>query len=85
MERTMKAMVYQEYGSVDGLDLQDIDVPVVKDDEVLVKIHAASVNWHDWHFLTGKPFMARIMAGGIFKPKNHVLGSDVAGRVEHHV
>jgi NADPH:quinone reductase-like Zn-dependent oxidoreductase len=78
----MKAMVYHEYGSPDNLELQEVEMPVVKDDEVLVKVHAASVNWHDWHFLTGTPFMARIMAGGLLKPNNNVLGSDVAGRVE---
>ena len=78
----MKAMVYHEYGLPDNLDLQDLKVPAVKDDQVLVKVHAASVNWHDQHFLTGTPFMARIMAGGLLKPRNRVLGSDVAGRVE---
>jgi NADPH:quinone reductase-like Zn-dependent oxidoreductase len=82
MEGAMKAMVYREYGSLDNLQLQEVEVPAVKDDEVLVKIHAASVNWHDWHFLMGTPFLARIMAGGLLKPKNRVLGSDVAGRVE---
>ena len=78
----MKAMVYHDYGSPDNLELQEIKVPAIEDDKVLVKVHAASVNWHDWHFLTGTPFMARIMAGGLLKPKNRVLGSDVAGRVE---
>jgi NADPH:quinone reductase-like Zn-dependent oxidoreductase len=75
-------MVYHDYGSPDNLELQEIKVPAIEDDKVLVKVHAASVNWHDWHFLTGTPFMARIMAGGLLKPKNRVLGSDVAGRVE---
>jgi NADPH:quinone reductase-like Zn-dependent oxidoreductase len=78
----MKAMVYHDYGSPDNLELQEIEVPAVKDDEVLVKVHAASVNWHDWHFLTGSPFMARIMAGGLLRPKRQILGSDLAGRVE---
>ncbi|MFC2023169.1 NAD(P)-dependent alcohol dehydrogenase [Chloroflexota bacterium] len=78
----MKAMVYHDYGSLDNLELQEVEMPAVKDDEVLVKTHAASVNWHDWHFLMGTPFMARMMAGGLFKPKNSVLGSDMAGRVE---
>jgi NADPH:quinone reductase-like Zn-dependent oxidoreductase len=82
MEGAMKAMAYHEYGSFDSLKLQEADVPVVKDDEVLVKIHAASVNWHDWRFLMGTPLLARIMAGGLLKPKNSVLGSDLAGRVE---
>ena len=77
----MKAMIYHDYGSPDVLELQEIEKPVVKDDEVLVKVHAASVNPHDWHFLTGTPFMVRLMAG-LLKPKNKVLGIDVAGRVE---
>jgi len=78
----MKAMVYQDYGSPDELDLQEVEMPAVVDDSVLVKVHAASVNWHDWRFLSGTPFVARFMAGGLLKPKNKVLGSDVAGRVE---
>ena len=77
----MKAMVYHNYGSPDVLELAEIEKPTVKDDEVLVKVHAASVNPHDWHFLTGTPFLARLMAG-LLKPKNKVLGVDVAGRVE---
>lgn len=77
----MKAIVYHEYGSPDVLELVEIDKPVVKDGEVLLKVRAASVNWLDWHFLTGTPLLARIMAG-LLKPKNNVLGIDVAGRVE---
>ena len=76
----MKAMVYRAYGSSANLEFQEIEMPAVKDDEVLVKVHAASVNWLDWHFLTGTPFMARLMAG-LLKPRNHVLGIDVAGQV----
>jgi NADPH:quinone reductase-like Zn-dependent oxidoreductase len=77
----MKAMVYHEYGSPDVLELQEIEDPVVNDDQVMVRVHAASVNWLDWHFLTGTPFLARLMAGWL-KPKNKVLGIDLAGRVE---
>jgi len=77
----MKAMVYYNYGSPDVLELQEIEKPIMKDNEVLVKVHAASVNWLDWHFLTGTPFLARIMAG-LLKPKNKVLGIDLAGRIE---
>ena len=77
----MRAMVYHNYGSPDVLELQEIEKPIIKDNEVLVKVHAASVNWLDWHFLTGTPFLARLMAG-LLKPKNKVLGIDVAGRVE---
>jgi len=63
MASAMKAMIYHAYGSIDNLELAEIEMPAIKDDEVLVKIHAASINWHDWHFLTGTPFLARIMAG----------------------
>ncbi len=78
----MKAMVYREYGSPDNLEMQEVDVPAIQDDQVLVKVHAASVNALDWHFLTGRPFLARIMAGGLLRPKQGVLGVDLAGRVE---
>jgi NADPH:quinone reductase-like Zn-dependent oxidoreductase len=77
----MKAMVYHDYGSPDNLELLEIGVPAVKDDEVLVNVYAASVNWLDWHFLIGTPFLGRIMAG-LLKPKNKVLGIDLAGRIE---
>ena len=62
----MKAIVYHDYGALDNLEMQEIEMPAVVDDGVLVRVHAASVNWHDWHFLAGKPFMARIMAD--FRP-----------------
>jgi len=74
-------MVYHRYGSPDALELQEIEQPVVDDDQVLVSVRAASVNWLDYHFLTGTPFMVRLMAG-LLKPKNKVLGIDLAGRVE---
>ena len=77
----MKAMVYHDYGSPDNLELGEIEMPEIKDDGVLVKVHTASVKWLDWHFLTGTPFLARIMAG-LLKPKNKVLGIDLAGEVE---
>lgn len=78
----MKAMVYDRYGSPDVLELREIEKPSPKDDEVLIKVLAASATPLDWHFLTGTPFMARIVAGGLRKPKRKVLGPDVAGRVE---
>ncbi len=77
----MKAMVYYRYGSPDVLELKEIEKPIANDDEVLVKVHAAAVTPLDWHFLTGTPYMARIMAG-LFKPKNNILGIDMAGRIE---
>jgi NADPH:quinone reductase-like Zn-dependent oxidoreductase len=58
----MKAIVSTKYGSPDVLQLAEVPKPAPKDDEVLVKIHAASVNPADWHFLRGKPFPVRLMA-----------------------
>ena len=78
----MKAFIYREYGSPDVLKLEDIPKPVPKDDEVLVKVHAASLNAYDWHLLRADPFQVRLMGGGLLKPKNTILGADIAGRVE---
>jgi NADPH:quinone reductase-like Zn-dependent oxidoreductase len=77
----MKAMVYQKYGSPDVLELKEVEKPTPKDDEVLIKVHAASANAGDWHLLRGEPFLLRLMFG-LLKPKNQRLGSDVAGTVE---
>jgi NADPH:quinone reductase-like Zn-dependent oxidoreductase len=77
----MKAMVCHNYGSPDVLTLEEIEKPTPKDDEVLIRVHATSVNAMDYRFLTGTPYLARIMAG-LLKPKHKVLGLDVAGRVE---
>src|SRR5438876_8169608 len=80
-ETHMRAIVYHTYGSPDVLKLEDVQKPVPQDDEVLVHVHAASVNAADWHLLRGKPFLARFV-NGLQKPKNTKLGADVAGRVE---
>ena len=77
----MKAIVYENYGSPDVLELKEIIKPTVKDDEILIKVHAASVTPLDWHMLTGTPYIARLMAG-LLKPKRKVLGTDVAGVIE---
>ena len=78
----MKAIVYEKYGTPDVLQLRDVEKPMPKDDEVLIKIHAASVNAYDWHFLTADIFLIRLMGGGLLKPKNTRLGADIAGRIE---
>ncbi len=78
----MKAIIYTKYGSPDVLELKDVEKPTPKDDEVLVKIHAASLNAADWHLLRADPFLVRLMGVGFLKPKNKILGSDIAGRVE---
>jgi NADPH:quinone reductase-like Zn-dependent oxidoreductase len=78
----MKAIVYHNYGSPDVLKCEEIQKPTPGNDEVLIKIHAASVNAYDWHFLTADIFLIRLMGGGLLKPKNTRLGADIAGRVE---
>jgi NADPH:quinone reductase-like Zn-dependent oxidoreductase len=77
----MKACVYHNYGSPDIISVADVHMPAPNAGEVLVKVHAASVNAYDWHLLRGKPFMTRALAG-LFKPKNKILGADIAGVVE---
>jgi NADPH:quinone reductase-like Zn-dependent oxidoreductase len=77
----MKAIVQVQYGSPDVLRLKDIDKPVVKDDEVLVRVHAAAVNIGDWHLLRGVPFAMRL-ASGLLKPRREIPGLDVVGQVE---
>ena len=78
----MKAIVQDKYGSPDDvLELKEIDKPVVKDNEVLVRVHAAAVNWADWSIMRGLPYMLR-MVYGLRKPRNGVRGTDVAGKVE---
>jgi len=78
----MKAIVYEEYGSPDVLQLRDVEKPKPKDNEVLVKVHAASINYIDWQVLTGESFFLRLTTGGLRKPKHQILGDDLAGRVE---
>ena len=76
----MKAVVYTRYGPPDVLRLTDVQTPVPKDGEVLVQVHAVSLNATDWEVLRGKPLYSRIM--GPFRPRHRILGSDIAGRVE---
>lgn len=76
----MKAMVYDRYGTTDVLTLKEVEIPTPQDNEVLIKVHAVSVNSWDWDLLRGKPFLARM--GGMLKPKYKILGADIAGRVE---
>ena len=76
----MKAVVYYEYGSPDVLKLEEVAKPKPADDQLLVKVHAVSINRSDWEGLIGKPLYARM--GGLRKPSKNILGSDVAGRVE---
>ena len=77
----MKAIRYYRYGSPDVLELRDVDLPAVNDDEVLVRVRAASVNPLDFHFMRGTPYVVRAQAG-LSRPKVHGLGADMAGQVE---
>jgi NADPH:quinone reductase-like Zn-dependent oxidoreductase len=76
----MKAVVYTRYGSPDVLRLTDVETPAPKDNEVLVKVRAVSLNASDWEMLRGRPLYSRI--AGPLRPRHHILGSDIAGRVE---
>ena len=78
----MKAIVYEKYGPPDVLHLEEVEKTIPKDDEVLIRVHAASINSLDWHFLRANPFFIRLIAGGFLKPKKTILGVDVAGQVE---
>src|SRR5512135_1260558 len=78
----MKAVVYHTYGSPDVLKLEEVQKPAPKDDEVLVKVQAASVNSRDWRRMRANPFFIRLKVGGFLKPKTPILGADLAGRVE---
>ena len=77
----MQAIIYTKYGPPDVLELKDVSKPTPKDDEVLIKVHAAGANAGDWHLLRGTPFPVRLMFG-LRQPKHQILGSAVAGTVE---
>ena len=79
----MKAIVFTQYGQPDGLELKEVPKPEPGDDEILIRVHASSINSWDWEFLNGKPFINRLFYG-LLKPNpgKQILGSDVAGIVE---
>jgi len=77
----MKAILFTEYGSPDVLQFKDVERPTPRDNEVLIKVHAASANPLDWHSMRGAPFIARLEFG-LQRPRDPKLGADVAGRVE---
>jgi NADPH:quinone reductase-like Zn-dependent oxidoreductase len=78
----MKAIVFHQYGLPDVLHIEDIAAPTPEENEVLIKVHAASVNDWDWGLLRGVPFVNRLMAGFPKPKKITILGCDIAGRVE---
>jgi NADPH:quinone reductase-like Zn-dependent oxidoreductase len=77
----MQAIIQDRYGSAEVLEARDIDRPAIADDEVLVRVRAASVHVGDWILMTGMPYVMR-MGTGLSKPKNPVPGTDIAGTVE---
>jgi NADPH:quinone reductase-like Zn-dependent oxidoreductase len=78
----MRAIICPKYGSPDVLQLRDMVKPVPQEDEVLIQIHAASLNSRDLRMLRANPVFMRLMPGGLFRPKNKILGADLAGRIE---
>lgn len=76
----MKAVTYDRYGGPENLELTEVDKPALKDNGLLIRVHAASLNRSDWESLIGSPAYVRI--GGLFKPSTPILGSDIAGTVE---
>ena len=77
---TMNAIVSAQYG-LDGLEFRELDTPEIEDDQVLVRVHASSVNPAEWYRVTG-PYFARLLGGGIRRPKSAAVGGDLAGTVE---
>jgi NADPH:quinone reductase-like Zn-dependent oxidoreductase len=82
MISNMKAIVYTRYGSPDVLHLTEVEKPTPKDNEVLIKVHAASLNAAESHVVRGEPFLMRLMGYGLLKPKKTIPGAAMAGRVE---
>ncbi|HQR39885.1 MAG TPA: alcohol dehydrogenase catalytic domain-containing protein, partial [Blastocatellia bacterium] len=78
----MRAIEYTEYGPPDVLRLVEVAKPAPKDDEVLIRIRAASINALDWRMVAGRPLFARLFTGGLRRPKVTRLGVDVSGEVE---
>jgi NADPH:quinone reductase-like Zn-dependent oxidoreductase len=77
----MKAAVRSTYGLPGDLSIQELDIPAPKEDEVLIKVHASTVNRSDCHVLSGRPFIMRLFTG-LFKPRSSIIGSDFAGQIE---
>src|SRR4030065_516420 len=75
----MKAIAQERYGSPADLELREVDQPVAGDDDVLVRVCAASIHPDVWHVVSGRPYVLRLMGAGFSKPKNPIPGTDVAG------
>ena len=82
----LKAVVYEKFGSPDVLEYKEVEKPTVNEDDILVKIHASSMNAVDWHIRIPTPSFARLMGGNVktlfMKPRFPILGADFAGKIE---
>jgi NADPH:quinone reductase-like Zn-dependent oxidoreductase len=78
----VKAVVLERYGTSEVLQIKEVEKPAPKEGEVLIKVHAASLNYGDQALVTGKPFFIRLMGYGLLKPKYSIIGTDIAGTVE---
>jgi NADPH:quinone reductase-like Zn-dependent oxidoreductase len=78
----MKAIVYTKFGPPEVLQLKEVEKPIPKENEVLIRVLAASANAYDWRHLRADPFLIRLMGAGFLKPKHKILGADMAGQVE---
>ena len=80
-KKLMKASIYRKYGPPEVLKIEEVERPIPKENEILVKVHATSIQYADWAFVTGKPIFMRLFTG-VVKPREKILGSDIAGTVE---
>jgi len=78
----MKAIVYTKFGSPDVLHLKEVEKPVPGENEILIKVYAASANAYDWRHVRPDPFLFRLMGAGLLTPKHRILGADIAGQIE---
>src|SRR4030042_5195073 len=78
----MKAIVHTRYGPPDLLELREVEIPIPKESQVLVKVRAASLHTADYRTMRANPFLIRLMVGGLLRPKDPRFGSDLAGQVE---
>ena len=79
--KTLKALVATQYGPTSKLQLKELEKPVPREHEVLIKIRATAVNDYDWSMVRGKPYLYRLLFG-VFKPKNPIPGMELSGMVE---
>jgi NADPH:quinone reductase-like Zn-dependent oxidoreductase len=78
----MKAAVCTKFGSPDVIQLREIEKPIPKANEILIKVKAVSLNQYDLHYITGTPYMIHFMGAGLVNPIHKILGADIAGRIE---